>query len=105
MNPTLTYNGTLLGTRALEANKRTGELSKFQMVDVYNTEDGPAEFRASLDLPLPEPGTAVEIKVRVTAYSGFVKETRSGEGVAGDARVNYTATAVNWLQASKRRAS
>jgi hypothetical protein len=94
----LTATGTLIGVRAIEPNKTTGEISRFQLIDVYDAQHGAAEFRVPLDVALPSPGTPVELQVRVSAYSGFAKTTRGGEAVAGDARVTYTATAVSWVK-------
>jgi hypothetical protein len=97
--------GTVLGVRAMEANKTTGELSKFCTLDIYDPEDGPAEIRCPLDIVIPDVGTQVEVRLTVRAYSGFVneKKTRSGEavGVAGDAKVQYTAVSVTKVRAAK----
>lgn len=89
----LTTTGTILGVRANEANKRTGELSKFCTIDLYDAEDGPAEIRCPLDVKLPAPGTLVQVKIKVSAYSGFVRESEKGATV-GDARIQYTAVEV-----------
>lgn len=100
----LRTEGTVLGVRAQEPNKRTGELSRWKTLDLY-TEDGPAELRLEVSAPDPEPGSRVSVKVGVTAYSGFVKNTQSGEGVAGDAKLMFTALEVTPARPSGARAA
>jgi hypothetical protein len=94
----LTTVGTVLGVRDLPArtDRTTGEVipSRWKMLDLYDPEDGPSELRLSADAESPAPGSIVEVKVGVTAYSGFVNQTRSGEGVAGDAKIMFTALVV-----------
>jgi len=82
----LRTRGTVLGVRDLPANKKTGEASRWKMLDIYAEGDGPAELRLSVEVDSPETGTLVDVKVGVTAYSGFVRD-----GAAGDARIMFTA--------------
>lgn len=81
----LTATGTVLGVRAMPANRKTGELSRWKSLDLY-TADGPAELRIDVDADVPDPGSHVLVKVGVSAYSGWVRD-----GAAGDAKLIFTA--------------
>jgi hypothetical protein len=86
----LKTTGTVLGVRESDYTlKSTGEVRTRRMLDLYDPEDGPAELQLADDVEKPEPGTQVEAKVAVRAWSGFVRD-----GVAGDARVQFTCVAL-----------